>query len=149
MKLEIIFIGVGLLILAVLLLTILRKKAITKSEPLFKSVMMERLWGMLLGVCTTVMLLPTLQELNQIIPLQEIGFIGCILLLGLALIIAELGLVKNHPNYQHLKIIIALSVFCGLGGMIHGMIKTDYILVIIWFIWLILSGTYYYINCKK
>ena len=43
MKPEIIFIGVGLLILAVLLLTILRKKAITKSEPLFKSVMMERL----------------------------------------------------------------------------------------------------------
>ncbi len=48
---------------------------------------LERLLGTLFGVCVTLTILPTFQELNEIIPLQEISFVvGILIVLGMGII---------------------------------------------------------------
>ena len=52
-----------------------------------KNSALERLLGILFGVCVTLTILPTFQELNEIIPLQEIALVvGILILLGMGLI---------------------------------------------------------------
>ncbi len=48
---------------------------------------LERLLASLFGVCVTLAILPVFQELNEIIPLQEIGFVaGIIILVGMCVV---------------------------------------------------------------
>ena len=48
---------------------------------------LERVLGILFGVCVPLAILPTLQELNEIIPLQEIAFVvGILALVGMGVI---------------------------------------------------------------
>jgi uncharacterized membrane protein len=48
---------------------------------------LERLLGTLFGVCVTLTILPTFQELNEIVPLQEIALVvGILVLVGMGVI---------------------------------------------------------------
>ncbi|MCK5025947.1 MAG: hypothetical protein KAS15_05110 [Nanoarchaeota archaeon] len=48
---------------------------------------LERLLGILFGVCVTLIILPTFQELNEVAPLQEIALVvGFFILIGMGII---------------------------------------------------------------
>ena len=52
-----------------------------------KNFALERLLGTLFGVCVTLTILPTFQELNEIVPLQEIALVvGILVLVGMGVI---------------------------------------------------------------
>ena len=51
------------------------------------NIILERLLGILFGVCITLTILPTFQKLNEVMPLQEIALVvGILILVGMGVI---------------------------------------------------------------
>ena len=58
---------------------------------------LERLLGILFGVCVTLTILPTFQKLNETTPLQEIALVvGIITLIGISIISWKRDKVQNN-----------------------------------------------------